>query len=67
MLNKRMLKIMAESERLMDEGKIPYVMAPGPDGIPERLAMTDDLMLDFGLNQDTTDILQPSVLWRLLH
>ena len=49
-----MLRIMAESERLMDEGKIPYVMAPGPDGVPERLAMTDDLMLDFGLKQGQT-------------
>ena len=54
MLNKRILQIMAESERLMDEGKIPFVIAPGPNGIMERLAMSNGLMEDFGLKQGQT-------------
>lgn len=51
MLSKQILRLMAESERMMDEGKIPFVMAPSPNGIMERLAMTDELMEDFGLKQ----------------
>mgnify|MGYP006274929543 CR=1 FL=1 len=54
MLNKRLIKAMVEAERLMDEGKIPFVMAPSPNGIMERLALNDALMEEFGLEQGQT-------------
>jgi hypothetical protein len=50
MLDKETLRHMAESERLMDEGKIPFVLALR-NGIYERLAVAPVIMEEFGLKQ----------------
>ena len=50
-MDKRIIKAMAEAERLMDAGIIPFVLAPGPSGLIERLAMTKEQMEEFGLVQ----------------
>lgn len=54
MLDKRILRAMAEAERMMDEGKLPFVMAPSPRGLLERFALTPQIMEDFGLEQGQT-------------
>ena len=50
-MDKSELRIMALSERLMDEGKIPWVLAPSPHrkGEYDRLPVSDDIMEDLGL------------------
>jgi hypothetical protein len=50
-IRKEILRVMAESERMMDEGKIPFVLAPGPTGILERLPLKEEQMTDYGLVQ----------------
>lgn len=64
MLDKEILRLMAEAERMMDEGKIPFVMAPGPKGIHERLAVSEAIMEDFGLTQgqNVNTILRDAIL-----
>jgi len=54
MLDKEMLKAMAEAERLMDEGRIPWVRAPMSDGRYDRLAVASDIMEELGLEQGQT-------------
>jgi len=49
MLDKKLIRAMAEAERLMDKGEIPWVWAPGPEGIPERLAVSEEVMEDLEL------------------
>ncbi len=49
MLDKEILRAMAKAERMMDSGEIAWVWAPGPEGIPERLAVSDEVMKDLGL------------------
>lgn len=51
---KHILKAMALADRLMDEGKMPYVMALGPNGVHERMPMTDLHMKEFGLTNGQT-------------
>ena len=51
MLNKETLLQMAESERLMDEGIIPFVWALSPSGQKERLAVAPAIMKELGLKQ----------------
>ena len=53
MLDKFLLRAMAESERMMDEGKIPWVWAPSPagDGGMDRLAVNQEIMDDLELKQ----------------
>jgi antitoxin component of MazEF toxin-antitoxin module len=51
---KEMIRMAAECDRMMDEGKIPYVMAIGPSGNHERLAVTKEVMEDLGLEQGQT-------------
>lgn len=53
-MDKNLIRIMAEAERMMDEGLIPFVLAPSPSGLLERLAMTNELMKEFGLVQGQT-------------
>lgn len=50
MLDKETLRYIAESERLMDEGKIPFVLALR-NGVYERLAVAPIIMEEFGLKQ----------------
>ena len=50
MLDKETLRALAESERLMDEGKVPFVWALR-DGMYERLAVAPAIMEEFGLKQ----------------
>ena len=50
MLDKETLRYIAESERLMDEGKIPFVWA-SRKGVYERLAVAPNIMEEFGLKQ----------------
>lgn len=50
MLDKETLRYLAESERLMDEGKIPFVWA-SRNGVFDRLAVAPTIMEKFGLKQ----------------
>ncbi len=50
MLDKETLRHLAESERLMDEGKVPFVWA-SRNGVYERLAVAPVIMDEFGLQQ----------------
>lgn len=50
MLDKETLRHIAESERLMDEGKVPFVLALR-NGVYERLAVAPVIMEEFGLKQ----------------
>ena len=45
---------MAESERMMDAGLIPFVWAPSPSGQMERLAVASTIMEELGLVQGQT-------------
>lgn len=54
MLDKNLIRSMAEAERMMDEGKIPWVMGPGPEGFLERIAVPTDVMEELGLVQGQT-------------
>ena len=45
---------MAESERLMDQGLIPWVWAPSENGSFGRMAVTPRIMEDLGLEQGQT-------------
>ena len=50
--NSAMIRVLAEAERLMDEGKIPFVMAKSPvGGDYERLAVDASIMKKLGLEQ----------------
>lgn len=49
MLPKNMLRAMAEAERMMDEGKIPFVFFMSPSEKWERLAVGPDIMEELGL------------------
>lgn len=48
------LRSMAESERLMDEGKILWVWAPNMMGTYDRLAVAPNIMEKLGLEQGQT-------------
>jgi len=50
MLDKETLRYMAESERLMDAGIVPFVWALR-NGVYERLAVAPTIMEEFGLQQ----------------
>lgn len=53
MINKRRIRIMAESERLMDQGKVPWVWAPIENGF-DRMPVTPRIMEELGLEQGQT-------------
>jgi hypothetical protein len=50
MLDKETLRYMAESERLMDAGILPFVWALR-NGVYERLAVAPGIMEEFGLQK----------------
>ena len=51
MLNREILRIMAQAERMMDEGLTPFVLAPSPNGGYERFAVSKEIMEDLELKQ----------------
>ena len=51
MKDKERIRMLAEAERLMDEGKIPWVWAIGPYGTKERLCVNPQVMEEFQLEQ----------------
>jgi hypothetical protein len=53
-MDKEVIKALAMVERLMDEGKMPFVMAPLDNGKLERLAVSPECMKEFGLVQGQT-------------
>lgn len=64
MLDKDLIRAMAEAERLMDEGKLPWVWAPGPQGIPERMAVSQEVMDDLNLvtGQNVNTMIRDAIL-----
>lgn len=53
--DKRRIRILAESERLMDQGLIPWVWAPSPEsGRFDRMAVSPKIMEELGLEQGQT-------------
>jgi len=50
-IRKEILRAMAEAERRMDAGELPFVMAPGPSGILERFPLEAERMKEYGLEQ----------------
>ena len=64
MLDKKILRAMAEAERLMDQGKLPWVWAPGPNGNFERLAVSEEVMEELGLEtgQNVNSMIRDGIL-----
>ena len=65
MLDKFFLRAMAESEQMMDEGKIAWVWAPSvSNGFMDRLAVSNEIMEDLQLKQGQTinSILRDAIL-----
>lgn len=64
MLDKKLTRAMAEAERLMDKGEIPWVWAPGPEGIPERLAVSEEVMedLELEIGQSVNSMVRDAIL-----
>lgn len=54
MLDKRIVRAIAESERMMDNGQTPFVWAANLYGVYERLAVAPVIMEDLGLEQGQT-------------
>lgn len=65
MLDKDIIRAMAEAERLMDEGKLPWVWAPGPQGISERMAVSQEVMVDLNLvtGQNVNTMIRDAILF----
>lgn len=64
MLDKDIIRAMAEAERLMDEGKLSWVWAPGPQGISERMAVSEEVMEDLNLvtGQNVNTMIRDAIL-----
>lgn len=64
MLDKEFIRAMAEAERMMDEGKLPWVWAPGPQGISERMAVSEEVMEDLNLvtGQNVNTMIRDAIL-----
>lgn len=64
MLDKDIIRAMAEAERLMDAGKLPWVWAPGPQGISERMAVSEEVMEDLNLvtGQSVNTMIRDAIL-----
>ena len=64
MLDKDIIRAMAEAERMMDEGKLPWVWAPGPQGISERMAVSEEVMEDLNLvtGQNVNSMIRDAIL-----
>ena len=53
-MNINQIRMMAKAERLMDAGEIPWVWTYGPNGLPERLSVTPEVMEMLELEQGQT-------------
>jgi antitoxin component of MazEF toxin-antitoxin module len=64
MLDKDIIRAMAEAERMMDEGKLPWVWAPSPEGISERMAVSQEVMDDLNLvtGQNVNSMIRDAIL-----
>ena len=64
MLDKDIIRAMAEAERMMDEGTMPWVWAPGPQGISERMAVSQEVMDDLNLitGQNVNTMIRDAIL-----
>lgn len=64
MLDKEVIRAMAEAERMMDEGKLSWVWAPGPQGISERMAVSEEVMEDLNLvtGQNVNTMIRDAIL-----
>jgi hypothetical protein len=64
MLDKEILRAMAKAERMMDSGEIPWVWAPGPEGTPERLAVSEEVMkeLDLETGQNVNSMIRDAIM-----
>lgn len=64
MLDKDIIRAMAEAERMMDEGTISWVWAPGPQGISERMAVSEEVMEDLNLvtGQNVNTMIRDAIL-----
>ena len=51
MLDRERIRMLAEAERMMDKGEIPWVWAIGPLGTKERLCVNSQIMEEFQLEQ----------------
>lgn len=54
MLSKEMIKALAAAERMMDKGEIPYVRMIASNGKYERMAVSQRIMEELGLEQGQT-------------
>ena len=54
MLDKKLLKALAQAERMMDAGEIPWVWAPSLNNGYERLSVAPGIMEAFELEQGQT-------------
>ena len=54
MVDKRRIRVIAESERLMDQGKVPWVWAPNEYHTYDRLPVTQQIMEELGLEHGQT-------------
>lgn len=63
-IRKEVLRIMADTERRMDSGELPFVLAPGPTGIFERFPLDQERMDDYGLvsGQRINTIIRDAIL-----
>lgn len=54
MVDKSRIRLIAESERLMDQGKVPWVWAPTDYHVYDRLPVTNQIMEELGLEHGQT-------------
>ena len=54
MFNKKMIRTLAESERMMDRGETPFVWMMSNGGQYERMAVAPQIMEELGLEQGQT-------------
>lgn len=68
MIDKHYIRALAEAERLMDEGKIPYVQVRNLQGQLERLSVNPKIMEEFGLvtGQNVNSIVVNAIFRRSL-
>ena len=50
-MNIQQIRMLAQAERLMDSGEVPWVWSVGPYGQMERLSVAPDIMETLGLEQ----------------
>lgn len=64
MLDKKFIRAMAEAERMMDSGELPFVWAPSSEGTLERLASSKEVMEDLNLvsGQTVNSIIRNAIL-----